>query len=313
MRTVAVALAIGLLASAGGFGAAVPEAAATSTQPKVVIVVGAVEGTTSSYRADADLYATEFLKYTNNVVKVYSPNATWSNVLTAANGASFLVYLGHGNGYPDPYVSYLQPTKDNGMGLNATANNGDSDKQYYGENYMALLNLAPNAVVMLNHLCYASGNSEPGNGLPSLATAKTRIDGFASGFMRGNARAVIAEGLGDLRPYIDALFTPGLTIDSIWRSYPGAHGNFSSWNSSRDPDYVSSDDPDTAHPQSDGDYYYRSLVVEPGLTTSDIGVGVTYDPTTYHPMTPPTRILDSRHGVGLSGTFASNTPRTFQV
>src|ERR1035437_2564516 len=247
MRTFAVALVIVLLASVGGLCVAAPRAAAASAQPKVVIVVGTVEGTTSSYRADADAYATEFLKYTSNVVKVYSPNATWANVQAASDGASVFVYLGHGNGYPNPYVSYLQPTKDNGMGLNSSAGNGDSNKKYYGESYMPALNLAPNAVVLLNHLCYASGNSESGLGLPSLATAKTRIDGFASGFIRGNARAVIAEGLGDLRPYIDDLFTPGLTLDQIWRSYPGAHGSFSTWSSSRSPGFTSAMDPDLAH------------------------------------------------------------------
>ena len=311
MRTFAVALAIGLLASVGGLGASVQQAAAGSPQPKVVLVVGAVEGTTSSYRADADAYTAEFLKFTSNVVKVYSPNATWANVKAAAAGASVLVYLGHGSGYPNPYISYLQPAKDDGMGLNSSAGNGDSNKQYYGANYMAQLGLAPNAIVMLNHLCYASGNNEPGLGLPSLVTAKTRIDGYASGFLKGNARAVIAEALGDLRPYIDAIFTPHRLIDQIWRTYPGNHNNFTIWGGV--PDYVSERDPDSAHPQSDGDIYYRSMVYKPGLTTDQIGVGLTYLPTTYHPITPPARILDTRSGTGLTGKFVANTPRTFQV
>jgi len=34
---------------------------------------------------------------------------------------------------------------------------------------------------------------------------------------------------------------------------------------------------------------------------------------TYHPMTPPVRLLDTRVGNGLSGKFVANTPRTFQV
>jgi hypothetical protein len=84
MRKFAVALIVGLLVSAGGIGAPVPKAAAASPQLKVVLVVGAVEGTTSSYRADADAAATEFLKFTSNVVKVYSPNATWAAVQAAA-------------------------------------------------------------------------------------------------------------------------------------------------------------------------------------------------------------------------------------
>ena len=45
----------------------------------------------------------EAIKYTPNVVKVYSPNATWDAVKAAAQGASIFIYLGHGYGFPSPY------------------------------------------------------------------------------------------------------------------------------------------------------------------------------------------------------------------
>ena len=306
MRKLAFALAIGLLVSAGGLGTAVQRVDAAASGAKVVIVVGAVEGTTTSYRSDGDAAAATFSKYTSNIVKVYSPNATWAAVQAAAAGASVLVYLGHGSGYPNPYISYLQPNSDNGMGLNSTAGNGDFDKKYYGENYMAQLNLAPNAVVLLNHLCYASGNSEPGLGTPTFAVAQTRVDGYASGFLRGNARAVIAEGLGSLGPYIDALFSTHQTIDQMWKSTPTFHNNVTSWESTRNAGYTSQIDPS-------GTSYYRSMVSLPGLSTDNVGLVTTYAPTTYHPLTP-TRILDSRDGTGgLTGKFSSNVARTFQV
>src|SRR5450759_2712507 len=228
MRKLAFALAIGLLVSAGGLGTAVQDVAAASSGAKVVIVVGAVEGTTTSYRSYGDAAAATFSKYTSNIVKVYSPNATWAAVQAAAQGASVLVYLGHGSGYPNPYNS--NPVAgDNGMGLNATAGNGDSNVKYYGAGYMAQLGLATNAVVMLNHLCYASGDSEPGNGNPTQSVAQTRVDGYASGFLNGNARAVIAEGMGSLSPYIDALFSTHQTIDQLWKTYPGFHNHVTSW------------------------------------------------------------------------------------
>jgi len=313
MRKLAIAIVIGLLASVGATVASAPKAAAgSSPQLKVVLVVGAVEGATASYIADADAAAAEFAHYTSNIVKVYSPNATWAAVQTAAQGASVLVYLGHGNGYPNPYNSKLYTDRDNGMGLNATANAGNSNKKYYGELYMAQLQLAPNAVVLLNHLCYASGNSESGQGLPSLSTAETRVDGFGAGFLRGNARAVIAEGLGNLNWYIDHLFTPGLTIDQIWKTYPNFHNHVTTWSSTRNAGYTSEIDPDVSHPQSDGDIYYRSMVAQPGLTTDAIGVGVTYQPTTYTAI-DPVRLLDSRTGNGFGGKLAANSPRGFQV
>ncbi|HEY1167881.1 MAG TPA: hypothetical protein VGE81_02705 [Candidatus Limnocylindrales bacterium] len=313
MRKLVLALAIGLLASAGGWG--VQSAAAAAPGAKVVIVVGATQAVTASYRADGDAAAAVFAKYTSNIVKVYSPNATWAAVQAAAQGASVLVYLGHGSGYPNPYVSYLQPNADNGMGLNATAGNGDSDLKYYGENYMAQLNLAPNAVVILNHLCYASGDSEAGNGLPTLAVAETRVDGYASGFLRGNARAVIAEGLGSIAPYITALFSTHETIDQLWKSVPDFHNHVTSWGSTQNAGFTSEIDPDIANPQSDGDYYYRSMVSLPGLTTDEVVQGATtqvVSGATYHPITPA-RLLDTRSGVGLSGKLVANTPRTFQV
>jgi len=312
MRKIVVALAIGLLITAGGMEATVQGAAAARAQPKVVIVVGAVEGLTSQYRAEGSAAAAEFAKYTSNVVKVFSPNATWAAVQAAAQGASVLVYMGHGNGFPSPYLPYLQTSKDDGMGLNASAAGTDNNKQYYGEAYMAELQLAPNAVVILNHLCYSAGNSEQGRGRPTLAVAKARVDNFASGFLRGNARAVIAEALGSITPYIDALFTKDETLDQLWKSMPNFHNNVTSWDSSRNPGYTSEIDPNLAHPESDGDVYYRSMVSLPGLTTTAIGAGVTYAPTTYRPITA-VRLLDTRTGSGSTGKLVANTPRTFGV
>ena len=312
MRKLALALAIGLLTSTGALAVSVQTVVAASPQAKVVIVVGATGSVTPSYRSDADHAATTFAKYTSNIVKVYSPNATWAAVANAAQGASVLVYLGHGSGFPSPYGPSLQPAADNGMGLNSSAGHGDSNTQYYGENYMAQLDLATNAVVLLNHLCYASGDSEMGNGTPTLAVAKQRIDGYASGFLRGNARVVIAEGMGSLSPYIDALFTAHESIDTMWKTYPGFHNHVSVWGSSRNPGFTSQMDPNLDRPQSDGDVYYRSMVSMPGLTIDDVGKAVGYNPATYHPITP-VRMLDTRTGNGLSGKLAANTPRTFAV
>ena len=50
------------------------------TSPKVAIIVGATRATTASYRTYADEIYAEAIKYTPNVVRVYSPNATWTRV-----------------------------------------------------------------------------------------------------------------------------------------------------------------------------------------------------------------------------------------
>ena len=100
---------------------------------KVVIIVGATHGDTSRYRNIADSAYAEAIQWSSNVVKVYSPNATWAAVKPALQGASVVVYLGHGNGWPSPYTYDPAFTTKNGLGLNSAANSGDNNTTYYGE------------------------------------------------------------------------------------------------------------------------------------------------------------------------------------
>jgi flagellar hook assembly protein FlgD len=265
LRQTVAALTLTLLA---GFGALAPGAvapvAAAGFGPRIVLIVGATHGATASYRSDADAVYAEAIKYTSNVVKVYSPNATWSAVKAAVAGAQIVVYMGHGNGWPSPYTyDPLFTTKD-GFGLNATAGNGDYNNKYYGEPSIASLGLAPNAVVILSHLCYASGNSEPGNAEPSLSVAKQRADNYASAFLRAGARAVIAEGHAAPQSYIRALFTTHQTLDQMWRTAPSFNGHAFSFASVRSPGYTVEMDPDNV---SSG--YWRSLTGKLDLFTDD--------------------------------------------
>ena len=57
----------------------------------------------------------------------------------------------------------------------------------------AQVKLAKNAVVLLNHLCYASGLSEPGLPEGTLGQAQQRVDNYAAGFIKAGASAVVAE------------------------------------------------------------------------------------------------------------------------
>ena len=136
MRKSVAILILTLVAALGTFVPAV-SAAAAAAQPKVVIIVGATHGSTAKYRTYADAAYVEARKYTTNVVKVYSPYATWSKVKSATTGASVVIYMGHGNGWPSPYTyDPLYTTKD-GFGLNATSGAGDYNNKYYGEPYVS--------------------------------------------------------------------------------------------------------------------------------------------------------------------------------
>jgi flagellar hook assembly protein FlgD len=278
LRNLVAAITIALVTALGIAG---PAAAVQTSTAKVVIVVGATHDATAGYRANADAAYAEAIKYTSHVTKVYSPNATWSKVKAAAYNANILIYFGHGNGWPSPYTYDPTYTTKDGMGLNADLNGdgklSDYENKYYGEPYMAQLHLAPNAIVLLHNLCYASGNSEPGGAAPSVSVARQRIDNYAAGFIKGGARAVIADGHMGPANYLRGLFTTGQSILDLWRSMPNYHNHESGFASTRSPGYSDYSDPD--YPTSS---FYRSLVVKPGMTTTAVtnAVGDTgLDPT----------------------------------
>jgi hypothetical protein len=205
-------------------GIAVQPSTALAGGRKVVIVVGPAGSATSKYITTAKRLAAQARSYGATVYEVYSPRATWTRVKSVAQGANVFIYLGHGNGYPSPYGAFSKYTKD-GLGLNATA--GSSRNKYYGEYYIArYINFAPDAVVILNHLCYASGNNEWGAGYPTKATAVKRVDNYGAGFLRANARAVFAEGIDSASYILSGLFQTDQTISEIFWSDPARDGRY---------------------------------------------------------------------------------------
>ena len=210
-------LAIVMLVLAGTFaalgGAPVARAATARTPAKVVIIVGATHGTTPTYRTYADAAYAEAIKYTPNVVKVYSPNATWSKVKAAAVGRVDRHLLRPRQRLAEPV--HLRPASTRprtASGLNADLNGdgklSDYENKYYGEPYVATLDLAPNAIVLLHHLCYASGNSEPGKAAADGQRRPPAGRQLRRGLpRRPSAQAVIADGHAARADYIRALFT----------------------------------------------------------------------------------------------------------
>ena len=304
MRKTAVVLALMLVAS---LGIVVPSAAAAVGDPKVVIIVGATHGTTSSYRTKADRAYAEAKKYTSNISRVYSPYATWAAVKKAVVGASVVIYFGHGNGWPSPYTyDPLYTTKD-GFGLNSSWGAGDYNNRYYGEPYVSTLDMAPGAIVLLHHLCYASGNSEPGYAEPTVTVARQRADNYAAGFLKAGAAAVIADGHAGAESYLRALFTTHQTIEELWRGQPNANGNVVSFPSVRTPGTTVYQDPNT--PTSG---FYRSVAIRTlGVTTDEV-VSAGYGDTGVHPATlvVPGNAEVSTDGAGLYGDVAATEPAT---
>lgn len=247
--------------------ATAPEARAATA--KVVIVVGPVGSATSNYRDSARKLADQARSYGASVKEIYTPYATWSRVRDASVDANLLIYLGHGNGWPSPYYPYSTTSK-NGMGLNASYGNGNSNTKYYGEYYMSRLDLAPNAVVVLNRLCYASGNSEWGSANPTKSTAIKRVDGYGAGFLKAGAKAVFASGITSVGYVTRGLFrgSASMTMTDLFWTDPSETRSYRfSFTSSRTSGATAKMDP--YKPSR----YYRSVIGKLGTTVGDWRAG----------------------------------------
>jgi len=263
----------GLIASAltivSSLLVAAPVAAAPDPVPRVVIVVGPAGAATDRYRAQARDAAAVARRYTADVTEIYSPNATWPAVRQALQGASVVIYMGHGNGWPSPYRDELYPPTQNGFGLNPSAGGNDFEHQYFGEAAVgSQVHLATDAVVLLHHLCYASGNSEPGVPEGSIDLARLRVDNFAAGFIRAGAAAVLADAYASPSAYLASILGGRRSIDSIWRRAADANGNAFAFDSQRSPGYVAQMDPE--QPTSG---FTRSIVMRAGLTPANVRAG----------------------------------------
>jgi hypothetical protein len=262
LRVIVAGLALALVTLGGIATNPTPAAAAGM---KVVVIVGPSGTSTSKYISSAKRYASQARSYGASVVEIYSPNATWTKVKSAARGANVLIYLGHGNGYPSPYGPFNAASKD-GFGLNASAGHGHYNVKYWGESYVkTYIKLAPNAVVILNHLCYASGNSEWGAKNPTKAVAIKRADNFAAGFLRANARAVFAEGTSSASYILEGIFKSDQTMAEIFQGAQSWTGSYDfKFKSVRTPGYTAWLDPNAPS------RYYRSFIGKLTLTAATV-------------------------------------------
>ena len=265
MRTLLGALSLACLIV---LGVAVPSASASTLfNAKVVIIVGPVAGSTGSYETDANEAAAMARQYSTNVVTIYTPHATWAAVSAALQGASIVVYMGHGNGYTSPYhptfdINSIPATVD-GLGLNPQdTSSNNSTTEYHGEAALAKsIHLAPNAVVILAHLCYSAGNSEPQNPAPTFATARLRVDNMGAGWLRTGARAVISEvySSGTAGWWIQQLFTTHASIGDLFQAAPTHHNGIQTSPSIRNAWATVQLDLDLTRPTTSNERYSRAI------------------------------------------------------
>ena len=246
----------------------------TTAVPKAVFIVGPTGSLTNTDLTDAEKMAEQAEAAGMEVHRVFFPHATWENVLANIQNANLVVYMGHGYGWPSPYTKTLTESRQDGMGLNSFDGSGTNQYTYYGATKLkGSIELAPNAIVYLNHLCYSAGNGEPGMAIPDVDLARERVDNFASGWLSIGARAVFAYGWRQHLNYPQALMTSDETMDQLFMTpaggaSKGSPSGFVGWNearfdSERTPGATIHLDPH----KKDG--YYRSVTGDLDMTAAD--------------------------------------------
>jgi flagellar hook assembly protein FlgD len=253
-----------------------------SAPPKAVIIVGPVEGLTSTYLGYGESWADRAEAQGMDVRRVFSPNATWSKVLENIQGAKLVVFIGHGNGWPSPYGPFQENTKD-GFGLNSSASGSHYNVKYYGgNNIRASVHLGKNAIVLFAHACYSPGTGEPWQAAPTPAVARERVENFASGFLTAGAAAYFAYYYEQTRDMVADLYTTDQTLDELFMQ-PGA-SDTSGYDGSNAPYYESNRDPGVRihMDQSTSHGWLRAVAGDLDLTTTEWR-GAPPDPDTTAP------------------------------
>ncbi|MET0771870.1 MAG: hypothetical protein ABWZ82_02200, partial [Candidatus Limnocylindrales bacterium] len=292
-----------------GVGAFSPVAASTP-RPKAVIIVGP-SGLDRANKEDAARLARQASSAGMRVISIITPRATWARVVRAIQGASLVIYLGHGNGNPGPNGS--DEDTHNGFGLNPRSGvRGPVD--YQGADVLRKrVRLARNAVVLLYHLCYASGNGEERMG-PEFrrSIATRRVDNFAAGFLNVGARAVFAYGTDQDINLPRALMRTNRTMDRIFMArtgtalmaYDGFVGRRDYYRGSNRVGWSRLHlDP---HPRRG---HYRSLAGDLTMRASEFraGAGTRFEPPPPD-RTPPELALHRSDGTTIAGDPVSLTP-----
>ena len=278
-----------------------PAAEAAGERPKAVIIVGPTGSLTSSNLADGEAMARSAEAQGMDVRRIFHPRATWERVLANIQGANLVVYMGHGNGWPSPYGPFQEKTK-NGFGLNPYEGGSAGNHTYYGAKPIReKITLAPNAVVLLVHLCYASGNAEPGMAIPSEDIARQRVDNFAAGFLAAGARAVFSFGWNQKLDFVKALNTTDKTMDELFMTpAAGKINGFVGWRnkrfeSVRTPGAVNHLDPH----RSEG--YYRAVTGDLAMTAGEWRDGTAPSGVTEPPAITSIEIADSPGTASVAG------------
>ena len=183
---------------------------------KAVLVVGPIDGPTGVVTkqeiANMELAAARLSANGVQVLKFYTPNDNWANIVAAANGAHFLMYRGHGlNWNPNDWVT---PTVG-GFSL--------TEKMFSSADIKRDFRLAPNAIVML-YGCFTTGSSTTDPSPISQEEARRRTSQYSQPFIELGAAGYYANWYGNaFGKFVDNLFA-GQTLGDAFKNYSDFEG-----------------------------------------------------------------------------------------
>jgi hypothetical protein len=188
-----------------------PAAPASTTGLKAVAIVGDVEGHTDDFISDMNKAVNALENYGASVATFYygQRSFSWDDIVTAANGAHFLLYMGHGVYYGGECAN---PTEVGGfaLGYGPIVTPDDIRNDLAGR-------MAPHAVVILSHACFSAGNTscDP-TGWPNEAEAERRVRMYAAPFVDIGLQAYYANNYyNSTTAYIYELLAPMDTRSSV--------------------------------------------------------------------------------------------------
>ncbi|MEW6649628.1 MAG: hypothetical protein AB1453_05500 [Chloroflexota bacterium] len=174
---------------------------------KAVLIVAPIDGEKGAWTlkeiTNMELAAEELSRNGVTVHKFYPPNDDWAAIKTAANGAHFLYYRGHG-----VYWGAMPAPPVGGFALTKTF--------VSNEEIRANLHLAPNAIVML-YGCFTAGSSSNDSAPISLAEAQRRVSMYSEPFLTAGAGGYYANWFGSAFQLLTRYLFEGNTLGEAYK------------------------------------------------------------------------------------------------
>jgi hypothetical protein len=176
---------------------------------KAVLLVGPIDGDDGSWtireKLNMDLAAAELEANGVQVHKFYTPNNDWEQIKSAAEGAHFLFYRGHG-----VYWSPMPAPRVGGFALKRKFVSADDIRKD--------LHLAPNAIVML-YGCFTAGSSGNDGGSIASLEAQRRVAQYSEPFLEIGAAGYYADWYGDAFQMFVRYLYRGMTLGQAYEAF----------------------------------------------------------------------------------------------